>query len=176
MATPRKNVFVIPKGQKWLIDRMIEVIPTANVKGICFGIAHMGMQAILSGETEVFNQRLQAIHDIKNDELNKTLDALKAKRVKLIDEVKEEIKALPPSVIKQEKTDLKEEESIKKKLKILKETVDKLVEEKLLSLEDKQIEYTTREQSLLLNAYKQKKINERINTSSPEELSPEEKI
>src|SRR3990167_1972938 len=88
MATPRKNVFVLPEGQDWLIDRMIKVIPTADSEGICFGIAHMGMQAILSGDEEAFNQRLQAIYNIKPDELNETLDKLKATRVSLIEEVK----------------------------------------------------------------------------------------
>ena len=45
-----------------LISRLLEVMPaTTNKSGVCHGVAMMGMQAILTGEIDVFNKRLEML-------------------------------------------------------------------------------------------------------------------
>ena len=49
---------LLPKRQDWLIIRMKRLGYHSNVDGVCYGIAHMGMQAILSERIAEFNDRL----------------------------------------------------------------------------------------------------------------------
>ncbi|EKD72765.1 MAG: ankyrin repeat protein [uncultured bacterium] len=54
----------IPTEQDWLIQRMWQLKYTADAEGVCFGIAYMAVQALLIGEIDQFNRRLELIADI----------------------------------------------------------------------------------------------------------------
>ncbi len=55
----------LPRGQQWIIQTIKKFnLPLTDERGICFGIAHMGMQAVLSGDLETFNRRLLTIYDL----------------------------------------------------------------------------------------------------------------
>lgn len=60
-----------------LIKAMQKLGYCSSSKGICYGIAHMGMQAILIDELHQFNNRLQKIADIPLDKLNEHPDLSK---------------------------------------------------------------------------------------------------
>ncbi len=53
----------LPRGQAWFIRRAQQRGYPFDPKGACFGIAHMGMQAILAEEVDTFDQRLRDIYD-----------------------------------------------------------------------------------------------------------------
>jgi len=60
-----------------LIERMQKLGYRSNVRGICKGLAHMGMQAILLEDIQTFNQRVEHICTISTVEFNETIDCLK---------------------------------------------------------------------------------------------------
>ena len=60
-----------------LIERMQKLGYRSNVQGICNGLAHMGMQAILLEDIQTFNQRVEHICTISTVEFNETMDRLK---------------------------------------------------------------------------------------------------
>ena len=51
----------LPIDQKWLIMRMTALDYKPNPDGVCYGISHMAMQAILAKEVDQFYRRLQLI-------------------------------------------------------------------------------------------------------------------
>ena len=69
----------IPRSQEWLIERMQALGYQPNVKGICFGIAHMAMQAILANDYDSFYRRLQLINAIPTDQFQTQIRALEKK-------------------------------------------------------------------------------------------------
>src|SRR3990167_3825109 len=76
----------LPQRQDWLIKRMKRLGYHANISGVCYGLAHMGMQAILARDIKTFNTRLQQIYDIINvqeslRQLHKRQEALREQGV-----------------------------------------------------------------------------------------------
>lgn len=70
----------ITKGQDWFIECMKQLGYRSDEGGICFGLAHMGMQAmhaeLLSEGLATFNQRLLKIHEIYDAAMQETKSAL----------------------------------------------------------------------------------------------------
>lgn len=55
----------IPRGQNWIIHMMKDMnFPLQDENGICFGISHMGMQAVLAKDCKTFNKRLHSIYNL----------------------------------------------------------------------------------------------------------------
>ncbi|MDX1837286.1 ankyrin repeat domain-containing protein [Legionella taurinensis] len=54
----------IPVGQKWLVERMQGLGYKSCKPGICHGIAHMALHAILADETEKFDKRLNFMSNL----------------------------------------------------------------------------------------------------------------
>lgn len=48
----------------WIMECMQQLGYTSDLGGVCFGMAHMGMQAILARDLAIFDQRLQRIHNL----------------------------------------------------------------------------------------------------------------
>src|SRR3990167_328417 len=78
------NIFY---GQDWLIDRAKQIGPI-NKEGICTGVANMGMQAILARYLRTFDQRLINIESIEINHFKQTIDALKQRRIEIIEKTK----------------------------------------------------------------------------------------
>jgi ankyrin repeat protein len=90
MADPR-NPSSIPRIQGWLIARMKMLVPDADEKGICLGVASMGLQAFLSNDLKTYNQRLELINAIPVHNFVREIDELNAKRIGLIKQVKDKM-------------------------------------------------------------------------------------
>lgn len=61
---PNKTQIRIPTGQKWFTDRREKLGYSISTPGLCWGIAHMAMQAILVGEIHKFDKRQYDIYQI----------------------------------------------------------------------------------------------------------------
>lgn len=64
----------IPKGQKWIVDRMQALGYISSQKGICFGIACMGAQMMLTDRIDTFNEYLQYIHSISSQQFRDVMN------------------------------------------------------------------------------------------------------
>lgn len=58
-----------PRHQHWIIKAMKALGYPSNKRGVCFGIARMGMQAIFSSDLETFDKRFVPIYKIPLDKL-----------------------------------------------------------------------------------------------------------
>jgi len=58
----------IPEGQEWFIERSKSLGYKTRESGMCFGIAHMGMQAMLARDLKTFDDRLHLIASIKKED------------------------------------------------------------------------------------------------------------
>lgn len=54
----------LTQGQAWIVQLMKSLGYKSDSGGICFGLAHMAMQAILVNDLDTFDRRLQVIHGI----------------------------------------------------------------------------------------------------------------
>src|SRR3990167_612271 len=70
----------LPQGQEWLIECMQKLGYQADPRGVCFGVAHMGMQAILAEEVDIFDKRWKDIYSISPDNFLQEIESLKEKR------------------------------------------------------------------------------------------------
>lgn len=61
------------RGEHWLFTRMQKLGYKSDPKGNCFGVAHMGAQAIILGQLERFDSRIHLINEIKEDKFKSTL-------------------------------------------------------------------------------------------------------
>lgn len=93
-------------GEKdWFIERMHALDYRSDPMGVRFGLAYMGGQAILSGELEAFNLRLELLRRIpvtdlvaKLEQMNQQLARLTNEaRLEALREVKEKLKDLSKS-------------------------------------------------------------------------------
>jgi ankyrin repeat protein len=82
----------IPIGQHWLISRMDKLDYLADYKGICFGVAHMAMQAILLNDLKTFNARLNLINHIPSEQLINKIAAVNQTIISLHEKAKKENK------------------------------------------------------------------------------------
>ncbi|EKD72764.1 MAG: hypothetical protein ACD_45C00589G0001 [uncultured bacterium] len=69
----------IPEKQRWLISSMKALGYAAEERGVCFGVAHMGLQALLVGEISQFDRRLELIARIPPENLVKEINTVKIK-------------------------------------------------------------------------------------------------
>jgi uncharacterized protein len=83
--------------QDWFIERMQKLGYKPDSKGVCFGIAHMGMQAVLANDIETFDRRIKKIHEISADELGNEIEKvrLKSKNKETLTEDEEIILSIP---------------------------------------------------------------------------------
>jgi ankyrin repeat protein len=90
VTTATKSVPHLDRGQNWLINKMLFLGYESNEKGICFGVTHMALQAILLDDFATFLQRLTIINSLpsEKDAFIKAIDEIKQKRLSLIQEVK----------------------------------------------------------------------------------------
>ncbi|WP_058476838.1 ankyrin repeat domain-containing protein [Legionella steigerwaltii] len=67
----------------WLIELMYEAKYHPDPGGMCFGIANMGMQAILAEEFNLFEERFLELIDIydERDEIHKVIEILKEEAI-----------------------------------------------------------------------------------------------
>lgn len=64
----------VPRGQMWFIEKMKACGYTSNAGGVCFGVANMGMQAILANDIETFDNRIKSIATIPTNKINHQID------------------------------------------------------------------------------------------------------
>lgn len=63
----------IPKSQSWFIQRAQDMGYESAHGGVCYGLAHMGMQAVLLEDVDTFNARLELIHSFPIKNFNEKL-------------------------------------------------------------------------------------------------------
>src|SRR5437899_1539038 len=68
-------------SQNWLIDRMQLAGYKFSKEGLCFGLAHMGMQAFLTHDLATFDQHLKHINEIPLNKFVDIFDYLKEKQI-----------------------------------------------------------------------------------------------
>lgn len=146
--------FQLPSGQTWLIDRMKILFTNAEPRGICFGIAHMGLQAFFANDIHSFNRRLYYINQISVQEFNVSIRRLIEKRSGIIKKVKAQISPLS----KESKTKLEDEPAVKTALDHLQHTIEQLIHENKIMEANRLTEYEKRKATLLENFYLQKEI------------------
>lgn len=71
-----------------LIKKMKPLGYPPNEEGVCFGVAHMGMQAILSHDLHTFDERIKFLLSIDKQEIGPKIDAANQKRLELIHQAK----------------------------------------------------------------------------------------
>lgn len=81
-------MFSNPTHHTKLIQRMLSIGYAADIEGMCTGIASMASQAILSGDTEHFNQRLEFINNIPVKEFSAKYEAIKKEWLAILAEIK----------------------------------------------------------------------------------------
>lgn len=79
----------MPKpSHKSLIQCMQKLGHKIESEGVCFGVAHMGMQAILAKDIDTFDSRLEVIAGIEEDKIaDKTKRSYQEKTNNLIQEI-----------------------------------------------------------------------------------------
>ena len=76
--------------QNWYMDRMKALGYKIIGKGECYGFSHMAIQAFLSDDMDVFNQRLQTIYSIPMENFYNDFKQLREKRQQFLDNGKPE--------------------------------------------------------------------------------------
>lgn len=156
----------IPRSQEWLIERMHTLGYQPNKKGICFGIAHMAMQATLSNDYDNFYRRLQLINAIPTNQFQTKIKALAKKRLDLITSAKKVSQILFDKLTSQEKDEFENSQYFIEKLSALNLSIDKLTEENItLDLKEKK----RRKEDFLRNAFIQSKIDVSLQALSHDE-------
>ncbi|MBA3285977.1 MAG: hypothetical protein H0U27_13100 [Nitrosopumilus sp.] len=154
--------------QKWFILRMKQLFDNVSEDGVCFGIAAMKMQAIFSGDSNLFDKRMKIMHEIPEEKFKEELEGINKKRLEIIKTVKEETKPLR-ELNNAEKKELLADEYLNSALQKLEETVDKLVKENKIPFSKKNEELSRREKLFYFNALVQNKINKKIDQLSEED-------
>ncbi|MBA2653265.1 MAG: ankyrin repeat domain-containing protein [Tatlockia sp.] len=154
--------------QKWFIKRMNQLFANVSEDGVCFGIAAMKMQAIFSGDSDLFDKRTKIMHDIPSKKFKEELEDINKIRLEIIKTVKKEIKPLR-ELNDSEKKELLADEYLNIALLKLEEAVDKLVKENQIPLEKKNEELSRRRELCYFNAFIQNKINQKIDQLSEED-------
>ena len=76
-----------------VIDKIDEAGYPINRSGMCFGIALMGLQAILLKDTDTLQKRLKLLHQIPKGKLLEALSTVKKRRALLHDEARNVLQA-----------------------------------------------------------------------------------
>ena len=142
----------LPAGQDWLLERIKAVVPNVRMQGICFGLAHMGMQAILAGDLASFEKRLQLIKTIPARKFEEFIKTNKEQRLFIIKKIKGDIYLQN----KDEINKIKEEAAVQDDLKQLEKTLLELIEKNELKAEEQKREYDLRSEEILLYAFLRK--------------------
>lgn len=71
-----------------LISLMKKLGYKSNERGVCFGYAHMGMQALLANDLKLFNERVELMCSINEGQLTDKIEDAKRKSVHLVQEAK----------------------------------------------------------------------------------------
>lgn len=148
----------LPDNQKWLLDRMAATGYKPNPAGVCYGIANMVMQALLAGEFPQFYRRLQLINAIPVDEMEKRIEKIKEKRVKLIADVKKEYIELFKQLSETELNILENNPVVKTQLT----DIRKIISESNLESDAQEMEFERRKKDCMQNIFLQNKIDEAL--------------
>lgn len=159
MSDPRINP-MLPFDQTWLINRLKKISNNVDDKGICFGLSAMSMQAIFLNDLSTFTRRLELIYAMPENTFVEEIDKLNKKRIEIIEQVKKEIGPMR-ELSQHETAEILAIQENKNALLKLEETIKTLAEEGK-ALDEK--EKNRRKNSLLFNAFVQKKIEEKKST------------
>lgn len=77
-----------PSKQDWILDQMDKLGYSLTLDGVCFGLAHMAMQAVLVNDLETFNARLNLIRNISPDQLQIRIKEVNNKIISLSETAK----------------------------------------------------------------------------------------
>lgn len=76
-------ISAIDFGQGWLLSRMRTLYgDQVNARGVCFGVAHMGIQANLVGEHDKFIERMRMIASIPEERFAEEIAGIREDRMK----------------------------------------------------------------------------------------------
>lgn len=101
-----------------LINYLNKLLDTKDDEGRCFGVAAMGMNAILARDLKSFDGRFPTIMSVNEEQFNETLDSTNQIRIEYIKQIKEKINGLDSTEIYANKSD---KEKIKHVLTSIKE-------------------------------------------------------
>ncbi len=150
----------LPAGQSWLVRRAQSLGYALDLTGCCFGLSFMAMQAELAGEFDIFYRRLEIINSIPLNEFSLTMDQIKENVTSITKEIRaeaeKEFEDLSPEEI------IQLEKSSYTKIDELNVIMDDLIVKNIVTVENRENEFQLRKNSLLRNAYTQKKISEKF--------------
>ena len=148
-------------NQKGFIQRMTQFFPDCSQDGVCFGIAAMRVQAILSGDTALFDQRIKTIHDIPLENFKEIIETINRKRLEITQQVKRE-NAPYRELDDEEKNSLAADKSFQNALSSIEPTVTQLIQEDKIPAESKEQEILRRKKLYYFDALLQSKIKQKI--------------
>lgn len=158
-------------NQEWLIQRMRSLGYSCDTKGICYGVSLMAMQAFLANDFDSFVNRLILIQKIPPDKFAKYFEKIKAKREKIIHQIKMAGETAYGKLTSEQSKCLENEEIFQEKIKALHITLDHLIAEQKILKNDRDSEFNRRSKQLLHSAYIQLAIdNEFLKLSIEERL------
>lgn len=150
----------LPVSHGWLIKRMKIFFPEDLIDegGVCNGVSHMGMQAILTRDLAFFDKRLRLMYTplilkIISDRKNLLTKVIATiQQTELIDKKKEE------EIIKQ----FANRADLKQKFEANQRSVKKMIELNKIKAEEEQQKLNELNTKTCINAYLQQKINGKI--------------
>src|SRR5579883_1233160 len=151
----------IPLGQKWLTTRMQALKYKPDSAGVCQGFCGMGMQAILADDLATFNKRNHLINSIPVEKFKSKVDAIIQRHAAIFQELREKIIQAKEFTSK-EKEELENDNKVKKKIEKLIFAINALIKEGKLEEDKAADEFEKRKESLLFNAFVQKKWHEKF--------------
>lgn len=151
----------VPIGQDWLIERMLTIIPNTDKDGVCFGVAFMGVQAILANDLTIFNHRLEIMSLIPTQKFAMYIKYVKNERTNIVNRVKKRIGGIR-KLTDDEKKELIGDQDLQNKLYDLDIIMQDIVKLKHYSKRKLTFEKQRRIKLHWYNAYLQKKINDEI--------------
>jgi len=132
----------LPKGQKWFNNRIAALgyftdTTKTQSNGICFGVTHMGAQALISRQFDTFNERFFAINDVPLKEFKQTMESLVAKWADICKQIRSEFAEKSKHLTEEEYHRLENIPAIHKKIKQRELLINTLLSEGKIKTEDK---------------------------------------
>jgi len=138
-----------------LVDFIQEFIPNIGEEGVCFGLAHMAMQAAIANDLKTFNDRLETISKFPAKDFAARYHHLSSERTRQIAAIKAKYLTLDSKLLSRRKINLAKTTLMQEKFRDLEIIIDSLINENKLSPELRDVELARRKEIALDNQLQQ---------------------
>ena len=164
----------LPKGQKWFNNRIaalgyfIDNTKTQS-NGICFGVTHMGAQALISRQFDLFNERFFAINDVPLKEFKQTMETLVTKWATICKQIRSEFTEKSGQLTEEDYQRLENIPAVNEKLKQRSLLINALLNEGKIKTEEKDKHWQEARINVLRESFIQEEIERRYQSLDKKE-------